>query len=440
MKSKLEKRMKKEASKISCPDLFSSIQNRLGIDEEKKVSFWNKRRIITFSTVGAMAAVVAVSIPVGITLVSEENTYSIVTLTINSSVVSNEVSSRYATKKFANNSSTTGNTSDITISLYLENSEVVESSASDTNAQLILSGTDNEEKGVKSYVKSLVSAAIYAGFLDKNNNENYISLLVYSDNEKQKSNIINYLGEGIISSLKDNYVYGFIIDEEVLKSSDQARANELNIDLNKYKLIKKIISLYKESYTEEDLKSYTFDELKTLLIAKGEEALLTPPNLPEFDKYKEQFMQEIKEYMPHLENLQKQIDNLKNSIVMSEVEIDKSYLLYNYKHYMMEYGHVPHEITYCEKQNPSNNLNANEKDSEVAELISLIEESKLYIDTNIKPIAEKYRNNYISKGEQGFKDEFDRRYSEFIDERPDEWKSKYNNYYNSDDKYYWVKK
>ena len=440
MKSKLEKRMKKEASKISCPDLFSSIQNRLGIDEEKKVSFWNKRRIITFSTVGAMAAVVAVSIPVGITLVSEENTYSIVTLTINSSVVSNEVSSRYATKKFANNSSTTGNTSDITISLYLENSEVVESSASDTNAQLILSGTDNEEKGVKSYVKSLVSAAIYAGFLDKNNNENYISLLVYSDNEKQKSNIINYLGEGIISSLKDNYVYGFIIDEEVLKSSDQARANELNIDLNKYKLIKKIISLYKESYTEEDLKSYTFDELKTLLIAKGEEALLTPPNLPEFDKYKEQFMQEIKEYMPHLENLQKQIDNLKNSIVMSEVEIDKSYLLYNYKHYMMEYGHVPHEITYCEKQNPSNNLNANEKDSEVAELISLIEESKLYIDTNIKPIAEKYRNNYISKGEQGFKDEFDRRYSEFIDERPDEWKSEYNNYYNSDDRYYWVKK
>jgi hypothetical protein len=439
MKSKLEKRMKKEARQISCPDLFSSIQNRLGIEEEKKVPFWNKRRIITFSTVGAMALVVAVSIPVGMTLFSEENTYSIVTLTINSSVVSSEVSSRYATKKLANNSSATEDTSDITISLYLENSEVVESSASDTNSQLILSGTDNEEKNVKSYVKSIVSAAIYAGFLDKTNKDNNISLLVYSDSEKQKSNIINYLGEGIISSLKDNYVYGYIIDEEALKSSDQARANELNIGVNKYKLIKKIISLYKESYTEEDLKSYTFDELKTLLIAKGEEALLTPPNLPEFDIYKQQFMQEIKEFMPHLEDLQKQINKLRNSITMSGVGIDKSYLLYDYKHYMMEYGHVPHEFTYYEKQNPSKNLNANENNLEVAKLISLIEESKLYIDTNIKPIAEKYKNNYMPQGEQGFKDEFDRRYNEFSNERPDEWKNEYNDYYNSDDRY-WLKK
>jgi hypothetical protein len=124
---------------------------------------------------------------------------------------------------------------------------------------------------------------------------------------------------------------------------------------------------------------------------------------------------------------------------MSGVEIDKSYLLYNYKHYMVEYGHVPHEFTYYEKKNPSKNLNANENNLEVAKLISLIEESKLYIDTNIKPIAEKYKNNYMPQGEQGFKDEFDRRYNEFSNERPDEWKNEYNDYYNSDDRY-WLKK
>lgn len=443
MKSKFERQMKKEAKQIDCPFVLNDIQDKLGIDPiSKKVKFWTKPKILTLSSVVSMAAVTAIIVPVALTTNTTDK-YTLATVTLNSSLGSSTTVSTLKSKQGQSSNTSTSDTSDITVSIYLKNDTVVKTSASNSNAQILLSGISDTTSNVESYLNVLTNAAISIGFLDKTNSQNYISLLVYSEDSSYESAILSKMGNGIISGLKTNYVYAYLINEASVNESDETTvASEYEIELQKYKLIAKVLELYPGAYTVEVLASYTIEQLSELLEAKAKDLKINSINSPNYDQKKEEFFEAIKDYIPTLEKYQKRIDELKEIIKSKHIQVEHEYMSYHYRRYLMEKENMPFSIVYSEEMRPIHSTNEEESD-EVEELKELVEESKEYIDENIKPIIDSFKQDedkYIKESEDNFKSTFDKMFEENNhDDRDDEWRDSYSSYYKSDSEYWIVK-
>jgi hypothetical protein len=442
MKSKIEKQMRKEARQIECPFVLNDVQDKLGIEPTStKVKFWTKPKILTLSSVTAMAAVAAIVIPTALNATSSVK-YTLATITLNSSLVDSSTTSLKSKKSQSSNTSSS-NTSDITISLYLKNDAVVKASASSSNAQILLSGITDANPNVQTYLNVLTNAAISAGFLDKLNSDNYISLLAYSEDSSYETAVLNKMGSGIINSLKSNYVYAYLINESSVNNNDEfALAKQYNIDIPKYKLIEKVIELYPNAYTFDILSQYTLEQLSDLLEAKMKDVKYDSIESTEFKAKREELIEAIKEHIPTLEQYQEQIDELKEYIKANNLEIGYEFMSFDYRRYMMENEKIPFSIIYSEEIKSSHSSQDSMAD-EVEELIELVEETKEYINKNIKPLFKSFEESEkqaIQESEEEFKSNYNRMCEENSnDDRDDEWKELYSKHYSSDSEYWIIK-
>jgi hypothetical protein len=442
MKSKIEKQMRKEARQIECPFVLNDVQDKLGIEPTSpKVKFWTKPKILTLSSVTAMAVVAAIVIPTALNASSSVK-YTLATITLNSSLVDSSTTSLKSKKSQSSNTSSS-NTSDITISLYLKNDAVVKASASSSNAQILLSGITDANPNVQTYLNVLTNAAISAGFLDKLNSDNYISLLAYSEDSSYETAVLNKMGSGIINSLKSNYVYAYLINESSVNNNDEfALAKQYNIDIPKYKLIEKVIELYPNAYTFDILSQYTLEQLSDLLEAKMKDVKYDSIESTEFKAKREELIEAIKEHIPTLEQYQEQIDELKEYIKANNLEIGYEFMSFDYRRYMMENEKIPFSIIYSEEIKSSHSSQDSMAD-EVEELIELVEETKEYINKNIKPLFKSFEESEkqaIQESEEEFKSNYNRMCEENSnDDRDDEWKELYSKHYASDSEYWIIK-